>query len=243
MAWGTFGAAHIISLILAVVLNVGVYYILKKPSPKVQVAVLGILSLWGIGAIIFNLITAELIIEYLPLHLCSFGAMVLPITVLTRNKVLSNLTLLWALGAAMALIVNHSIAHAKIGGLIFCFYYFPHVFEAGIPILLFKLGLCKLDSKCIFSTIGISAALYTAVHLFNATVNSYCLEHELVDYTGRIIDINYMYSVMPDNPLLDLFYSWIPKPFWYMLPAIPIVAIYLGAIYGIDALIKRRKKT
>ena len=45
----------------------------------------------------------------------------------------------------------------------------------------------------------------------------------------------------PDNPLLDLFYEWIPQPFWYMLPVIPIVLIYLGAIYGIAALVKKKK--
>ena len=167
--------------------------------------------------------------------------MVLPFAVITRNKVLGNLTLLWSFGAAMALILNHSIAHAEIGGHIFCFYYFPHVFEASIPILLFKLGLCKLDARCIFSTVGISAAVYTAVHAINLKINEYCKENEIVDRAGNIIDVNYMYSMAPDNPLLDLFYEWIPQPFWYMLPVIPIVLIYLGAIYGIAALVKNKK--
>ncbi len=241
MAWGTFGAAHIATLVFAVILNIALYYILKKCPQKVHVLVLGILSFSGIAAIIYNFVMWDSPLEYLPLHLCSLNAMVLPFAVFTRNKVLGNLTLLWALGAAMALILNHSIAHTTLGGHVFCFYYIPHVFEAGIPILLFKLGLCKLRARCIFSTIGISAAVYTVVHLINVKINEYCLENEIVDETGAIIDVNYMYSIMPDNPLLDLFYDWIPMPFWYMLPVIPIVAIYLGAIYGIAALIKGRK--
>ena len=68
-----------------------------------------------------------------------------------------------------------------------------------------------------------------------------CKENEIVDRAGEIIDVNYMYSMAPDNPLLDLFYEWLPLPFWYMLPVIPIVLIYLGAIYGIAALVKKRK--
>ena len=241
MAWGTFGAAHIATLIFAVILNITLYFILKKCSQKTQIIVLGILSLSGIAAIIYNLATWDSPLEYLPLHLCSLNAMVLPFAVVTRNKVLGNLTLLWSLGAAMALILNHSIAHAEIGGHIFCFYYFPHVFEASIPILLFKLGLCKLDAKCTFSTVGISAAVYTSVHLINLAINAYCKNNNIVDAAGRIIDVNYMYSMAPDNPLLDLFYEWIPQPFWYMLPVIPIVLIYLGAIYGIAALVKKKK--
>ena len=241
MAWGTFGVAHIATLVFAVVLNIALYFILKKCSQKTQVTVLGILSFWGIAAIIYNLFPLDSALEYLPLHLCSFNAMILPFAVFTRNKVIGNLTLLWSLGAAMALILNHSIAHAEIGGHIFCFYYFPHVFEASIPILLFKLGLCKLDAKCIRSTIGISATVYTAVHLTNLAINEYCKNNNIVDRAGNIIDVNYMYSMAPDNPLLDLFYDWIPQPFWYMLPVIPIVLIYLGAIYGIAALVKKKK--
>ena len=239
MAWGTFGVAHIATLVFAVVLNVALYFILKKCSQKVQVTVLGILSFWGIAAIIYNLFPLEMVLEYLPLHLCSFNAMILPFAVFTRNKVIGNLTLLWSFGAAMALILNHSIADTAIGGPVFC--YFPQVFEASIPIILFKLGLCKLDARCIFSTVGISAAVYTAVHAINLKINEYCKENEIVDAAGRIIDVNYMYSMAPDNPLLDLFYEWIPQPFWYMLPVIPIVLIYLGAIYGIAALVKKKK--
>ena len=241
MAWGTFGVAHIATLVFAVILNIALYFILKKCSQRTQIIILGILSLSGIAAIIYNLGSWESPLEYLPLHLCSLNAMVLPFAVITRNKVLGNLTLLWSFGAAMALILNHSIADTAIGGPVFCFYYFPHVFEASIPIILFKLGLCKLDARCIFSTVGISAAVYTAVHAINLKINEYCKENEIVDWAGEIIDVNYMYSMAPDNPLLDLFYEWFPMPFWYMLPVIPIVLIYLGAIYGIAALVKKKK--
>ena len=55
MTWGSFGAVHIASLVLGVLLIVGLYFLLKRFSQRVQTIVLGILSFAGISAIIFNL--------------------------------------------------------------------------------------------------------------------------------------------------------------------------------------------
>ncbi len=241
MAWGTFGTVHILSLIFAIALNVALYFILKHCPKKVQIAVLGILSFSGIAAIIFNLVMWDSPLEYLPFHLCSLNALILPIAVFTRNKVISNLTLLWSLGAAVALLLNHSVAAAEVLDPVFCFYFFPHVFEMSIPILLFKLGLCKLDAKCIFSTVGITAAAYTAIHFINVAINSHCIENNILDWAGNVIEVNYMYSIRPDNPVLVLFHNLIPHAYWYMLPAVLIAAVYLGAIYGIAAVLKKKK--
>ena len=157
MAWGTFGTAHILSLIFAIALNVALYFLLKCCTQKIQIIVLGILSFSGIAAIIYNLVTWNSPLEYLPFHLCSINALILPFAVFTRNKVVANLTLLWSLGAA-----------------------------------------------------------------------------------GDVIQVNYMYSITPDNPVLVLFHNLIPHSFWYMLPALLIAVIYLGAIYGTAAVLKKK---
>jgi uncharacterized membrane protein YwaF len=241
MAWGTFGTAHILSLIFAIALNVALYFLLKRCTQKVQIIVLGILSFSGIAAIIYNLVAWDSPLEYLPFHLCSLNAMVLPIAVFTKNKVISNLTLLWSLGAAVALLLNHSVAAAEVLDPVFCFYFFPHVFEMSIPILLFKLGLCKLDAKCIASTVGITAGAYTVIHFINVALNSHCLENNITTPAGEIVQVNYMYSITPDNPVLVLFHNLIPHSFWYMLPAVLIAAVYLAAIYGIAAVFSKKK--
>lgn len=241
MAWGTFGTAHILSLVFALLLNVALYFVLKRCPQKLQISVLGILSFSGIAAIIYNLVAWDSPLEYLPFHLCSLNALILPFAVFTRNKVVANLTLLWSLGAAVALILNQAVAEAAILDPVFCFYYFPHVFEMSIPILLFKLGLCKLDARCILSTVGITGAAYTAIHFINVAINAYCIENNITDWAGDVIQVNYMYSITPDNPILVLFHNLIPHSFWYMLPAVLIAAVYLGAIYGIAALVRRKK--
>lgn len=241
MAWGTFGTVHILSLIFAIILNVALYLILKRCPQKVQIIVLGILSFSGIAAIIYNLVAWDSPLEYLPFHLCSLNALILPVAVFTRNKVISNLTLLWSLGAAVALLLNHSVAAAEVLDPVFCFYFFPHVFEMSIPILLFKLGLCKLDSKCIISTVGITAGVYTIIHFINIAINNHCIENNILDWAGNVVQVNYMYSIKPDNPVLVLFHNLIPHSFWYMLPAVLIAALYLAAIYGIAAVLKKKK--
>ncbi|MBR4033190.1 MAG: YwaF family protein, partial [Clostridia bacterium] len=152
-----------------------------------------------------------------------------------------NLLLLWSLGAIMAIVVNTAQADYDLLSWTFFFYYFPHTMQFGIPILLFKLGLCKLDARCIFSTVGITAGAYTVIHFINVALNSHCLENNITTPAGEIVQVNYMYSITPDNPVLVLFHNLIPHSFWYMLPAVLIAAVYLAAIYGIAAVFSKKK--
>jgi uncharacterized membrane protein YwaF len=244
MLWGTFSVTHIISLILVPGMITALFFILKKAPDKIKTLVLGILSFSGIGAIIFNLAVWGSPLEYLPFHLCSLNAMALPVAVFTRNKTLNNLLLLWSVGACFALVVNFAQADFEIFSWTFFFYYFPHALELGIPILMFLLKLVKKDVKCIWSTLGITLSSYTVIHFINLMINSYTEKNGIVDYAGNIIQVNYMYSIRPENPLLDLFYSIIPHPYWYMYICFAIIAVYLGLVYLNDfiAIAKTKKQ-
>lgn len=243
MTWGFLSSAHIISLILAVGIITLLYFILKNKSDRVKTIVLGILSFSGIAAIIYNLVAWNSPLEYLPLHLCSLNAMVLPFAVFTRKKVLNNLLLLWSIGALFALIINVSVSEAEILSWTFVFYYFPHVFELGIPILMFLLKLAKKDVKCIISTVVITMTVYTLIHFVNLWINSYAIKNNIVDLAGNVIKVNYMYSIYPDNPLLNLLYSIIPYQYWYMYLTMVVIVIYLGIVYLKDILkLKKAKK-
>lgn len=240
LTWGTFGAVHLASLAVAVLLNVGLYFLLKRRSRRTQVILLGVLSFSGIAAILFNLLAWGSPLEYLPFHLCSLSALLLPIAVLTRGRIPCNLLLLWSLGAFVALVFNYAMTDVELLSWTFAFYFFPHALECGIPILLFKLGLAELSPRCIFSTVGITLAVYTAIHGINVWLNRLCLTEGILNPAGELVQVNYMFSITPENPLLALFYQWIPHPYWYMLPVVLVVALYLGAIYGIHALIRKR---
>ena len=232
MKWGFFTPAHILTLALAVAMLLGLYYLLKNKSRRVQTAVLFCLSCSGIAAIVYNLLRWDSPLEYLPLHLCSINAMILPVVVLTRSKTWGNLLMVWCLGALVALIMNFEMADAVIFGEAFNFYYFPHIFEFGIPLLLFKLGHVKKDAKCIGSTLLITMLLYTFVHLCNLSINHYCAA------IGSAIRVNYMFSIDPSNPLVALFHKLVPFQYWYMYMVLPIVAGYLLIIYAPELRIK-----
>ena len=234
MTWGFMSVAHIVSLVAGVVGIAVLYLILKDKRETTKIAVLAVLSFSGMAAIIYNLLAWNSPLEYLPLHLCSLNAMVLPIAVITKNKVLNNLLLLWSLGALFALIMNTSVADTELFGPVFCFYYFPHVCELGIPILMFSLGLVKKDVKCIASTMTITALAYTAIHFINLAVNSYAEKHNILDSSLNVIKVNYMYSITPENPLLELFYRVIPHQYWYMYLSFVVIAVYLLAVYAPD---------
>ena len=242
MVWGSFGAVHLLSLLLGAGMIIGLYFLLRCFSAKTQTIVLGLLSFSGIAAIIFNLITWGSPYEYLPLHLCSLTALVLPVAVFARSKTLSNLLLLWSLGAVMALVVNTAQADFEICSATFFFYFFPHLLEFGIPILLFRLRLVEKDPKCIASTLLITLCVFTLVHLANVTLNSYFAAYQILNPSGAVVQVNYMYSIRPENPVMALFWSLIPYPFWYMLPILLIVLPYLAIIYG-KQLLARFKKT
>ncbi len=231
MKWGSFGPVHIATLILGAAIIIGLYFALRRASRKVQTAVLGVLSFSGIAAIIFNLVAWNSPIEYLPLHLCSINAILLPIAVFTRSKTVGNMLLVWCLGALAALVVNMAQAEYELLSWTFVFYFFPHVLEFGIPVLLFKLGLVEKDPKCILSTLGLTMAIYTAVHFINLGINAWCAANQILDYAGNLIQVNYMYSILPENPLLVLFKQVIPYDYWYMYMIVPILAVYLLLVY------------
>lgn len=240
MKWGFFSVTHIASLIFAVLLIIGLHMILRKHSQKTQTIVLGILSFSGIVAVIWTLLRWGSPIEYLPLHLCALNALVLPVAVFSRNKVLGNLLLVWALGALAAVVVNNAQAEYELMSWTFILYFFPHVLEFGIPVLLFSLGLVEKHPKYILSTLGITIGAFTIVHFANLAINAYCLKHNLLDWAGEVIQVNYMYSLVPENPVFDLFWSILPVPYWYLYFIIPILAVYLGIVY-LPEFIKMRK--
>ena len=231
MKWGTFGPVHLLSLLFAAGLVTGLYYLLKPTKKGVQIAVLGVLSFSGIAAILYNLLAWNAPVMYLPLHLCSINALLLPFAVFSRSKTLGNLLLVWSLGALAALVMNQAVADTELTDWTFVFYYFPHVLEFGIPILLFRLGLVRKDIRCIGSTVVISMTIYTLVHFINRSINYFCRQQQIL-YSGSVAQVNYMYSLVPDNPLLQLFYRAIPHQYWYMYMIIPILVIYLLAVYA-----------
>lgn len=240
--WGIFGIAHIISWPVAAAIIFALYFLIRNKSKKTQRIVLFVLSLSGISAIIYNLLMWGSPLEYLPLHLCSINAILLPIAILTKNKTVGNMLVLWCIGALAAVMLNFYAAEASdLKNPTFWFFYLPHVLEFGIPIIAFKLGIIKLDYKTIPRTLIFTALIYTAVHFINLGLISYVEKNNLVDYAGNLLHINYMYSIHSEGfPVLSTLWSILPYSYFYMFLVFPIIAVYLTIIY-LPQIIRQKK--
>ena len=241
MVWGTFSIAHIISLFVAALLNIITYLILKNKNEKTKIIVLLCLSSFGILAIIFNLIAWNSPLEYLPFHKCNINAILIPFAIISKNKKLGNLLLLFSIGGLIALLVNHQAQNFKLLSITFLQYYLSHTFEFGIPILIFALKIIPLDVKTIPTTLSISLAILVIVHIINLFLNRYIEIKNIRDYKGDLIVVNYMFTIKPDNPDLEFFYNLIPVPLLYLIPIIPIFGLYLYLIYLIKIIKEKRK--
>lgn len=237
MIWGSFGKVHIATIIAAVLINFVLFLFLRKKSRKTQILILFALSIAGLGYTVYTLVFGKSIWENLPLHLFSLNAVLLPFAVLTRKKWACNLLLFWSVGAYIALILNQSMAATPIFSKVFVLYYAALVVGAGVPILLFALDLVDRDHNYIKTTLLITLVVYTFVHFVNLAINT----SGIVGPTGEIIQVNYMFSMAPENQLLNFFHLLIPSPYWYMFLTLPLILVYLFWWYLPEMLDARRK--
>ena len=229
LEWGMFTPTHIATLILAAVIVLGLYFTLKNRTEKTKRIVLFVLSLWGPTAVMYNILVWGLkstVLEYLPLHLCSFSALLIPILILTKSNLLGNLLPIYSLGALAALLLNSIQANYLVFSVPFLMYYFPHVLYMGLPILVVALGLVKIKPKYILPCVAFTFTAYTVIHFINVAINKYLAAQNILDSAGNVITVNYMFSMDPQgNPALVFFWNLIPHQYFYMLAVIPIVAL------------------
>ncbi len=231
MLWGSFGIVHIITLVLAAGMTVGLYYLLKMLPERARIITMLVMSCSGLVAIVFNLVAWGSPLEYLPLHMCSISAILLPIAVLTRNKYIGNLMLIWCLGSILALVFNQAQADYEILSATFFIYYVPHVLEFAVMLYLFKFGYVKKDYRTIPASIGLTIGIYTVGHFVNIALNKYYIVHNVTDSSGAVVESNYMFSMTPTTPIFELFWKIIPYRYWYMYGAVLVLVLYLGAVY------------
>ncbi len=246
MLWGSFGTVHLITLAIAAAITVGLYFLLKHLPARVRTVLMVVMSCSGLVAVVYNLVAWGSPLEYLPLHMCSISAILLPIAVLSRNKYIGNLLLIWCLGSLLALVFNQGQANYEIPSAAFFIYYIPHVLEFAVMLYLFKFRYIQKDFRTIPISLGLTLGIYSAVHLVNLALNEYYIAHNVTDMYGNVVESNYMFSMTPTTPIFDFFWSIIPYRYWYMYAAVLVLAVYLGAVYSPDivrAIRAKRKRS
>lgn len=170
----------------------------------------------------------------LPLQLCNINLILIPIACLTKNRSLESFCFFTApLGAAMALTMPcagfecYSLLLPRVFG-----FYFTHfmVFFGGIALASFNIYRPKF--RDLFRTVLLALFL---------TLGIFCI-NLLMRVTGVNPHANYFYCVETEgNFILELFYSWLPYPFVYMLPCSLILVPYMLIITALFQIRGKKK--
>lgn len=187
----------------------------------------------------FNIITAEMggfnWWGELPLHLCNVNMILIPIAVLKKSRPLACFGFfLGPLGAMMALLMpgngfdGYSLLLPRMLG-----YYGTHfmIVIEGLALVTFGLFRPKLRD--------LPRAILTALLIAFGSF----LINLLLRRSGLHPKANYFFSMETEgNFLLELFHSWLPFPFLYLLPCTGILGIYMLAVTLPFELFERRRK-
>ena len=155
-----------------------------------------------------------------PLQLCNINMLLIPVAVLKKSRpVMSFCFFVGPLGALMALIMpgngfdGYSLLLPRMLG-----YYGTHFMVLIEGLALGTFGLYRPRLRDMPGTALTILAISFAVFLINL----------LLRRTGLHPKANYFFSVETEgNFLLELFHSWVPFPFLYLLPSFGILIPYM----------------
>lgn len=172
----------------------------------------------------------------LPLHLCNINMLLMPIAVWSRKRpLLSFCFFVGPLGAFMAL----AMPSAGFSGFPLFLprmlgYYGIHFLIVITALAIVTFGLYRPRFRDL--PVTVLTVLLIALVVFGINL--------LLRSTGLHPKANYFYSVETEgNFLLELFYSWLPRPFLYLLPCSLILGAYMAVItLGFHLTERRRRK-
>lgn len=175
----------------------------------------------------FNLITASMggfnWWGELPLQLCNINMLLTPVAVWKKRRSLACFSFfLGPLGALMALLMpgngfeGYSLLLPRMLG-----YYGTHFMVVIEGLALVTFGLFRPRFR------DLPRAFLTAMLI---TFGIFCF-NMFLRWTGLHPKANYFFSVETEgNFLLELFHSWIPVPFLYLLPGAVVLGVYMLAV-------------
>ncbi len=156
----------------------------------------------------------------LPLHACNINMLLIPLAVLLNITPLKGFGFfVGTLGAGFAIAIpavgfsGYSILLPRMIG-----FYFTHFMIVIEAIALVTWGFYKPKFRDIpyilLMVVGIALIIFVIV--------------TVIRKTGLNPHANYFYLMETEgNALLDIFYKWIPMPFFYLLPALGILLVYM----------------
>lgn len=221
------------------------YFFLRNKSQKVRRNALLISS----GILVLNYIVHRIIFfndpamfavygqygylirDSLPFHLCGLGIILAPIALLKKNDLLYTFCFVVSPVGALLAIIYPPIPYdvTPITDPCYCTYFLEHALIVINGLSLVTLGLFTPKIRLIGKITLLMVILSFIAHLIN-------LGAPLLGFE----DVNYFYTMDPSgSSLLELFWSWLPYPYLYLLLYIPVLVIYYFLLVGFVLLIKK----
>ena len=239
-----FAAFALVFLILSV--------ILRRRSDRARRGVLAGLMLFTLAVFVWYKIMLSLDTEYsalcaaagkgafswwgeLPFQLCNINMILIPVAMLTKKRSLMGFSFfMGALGAAMALSMpgvgfqDCSILLPRMIG-----FYFTHFMVFFGSIALVSFGIYRPKFRDLPLVVVSVLVLSFLVFLFNMFLR----------LTGLHPFANYFFSVETEgNPILELFHSWLPYPYLFLLPSYLILIPYMLLVTALLNIGGKRKE-
>ena len=159
----------------------------------------------------------------LPLHLCNVNMILIPIAVLTKRRPLMGfcffvgpLCAMMALSMPGAGFSDCSLLLPRMLG-----YYGTHFMVMVEALALVTFGFFRPGFRDLPATVAAIVGVTFVIFLIDL----------LFRLTGLYPRANYFFAMETEgNFLLELFHSWIPVPFLYLLPCTLILAVYMSVV-------------
>jgi hypothetical integral membrane protein (TIGR02206 family) len=203
----TFGTPHLIWLALSLLASIWFFQKMKRMAAIDPERVWNITKWLGLWCFVGWVVPAFLLVavdqdtyakDNLPLHLCSSGGIILPLTVLTRNKVLLNFAYGLYLPGAVAAIATPATPyeHYSYLSLYFILFVLSHLIIIFVPLGAIAAGELQPSWRYYPAVLGIGFGLMA------------------IDYPlNKLLDSNYLFVNYPaENTPLELFAEWVGVP-------------------------------
>ncbi len=175
----------------------------------------------------------EGILYNLPLFLCSIQLIIIPLTAFTKGRLQETsadfVALFGLLGAVLGTVgaAQNYNAYPVLGfdnvvsGI-------THTISGFAALYVLITGLAKLQSRNMLPCFGLLFGFCGAAYAVNTWV----------------IPRNYMFLMQGDGTPYDIVYNWVGgSPLWYPLLVVGLFVVYMGAFYGVVALVRNKTRT
>lgn len=230
---------HLLMLLVAPIIFCAVYFPLRNKSEKTKKITLLIIAICNALLYLSYKLTMAftydtfIILNELPLHLCNLNLILIPIALLTNNKLLMSYFYYVGMLAAFCGVMffdSYFLGRDAFSFVVLA-YFIYHSTLIVFPIWFITLKMFTPSLNYIWKSLLLLLGIATIMLGVNL----------LLIKTGWCVEANYFYTMgMPDNPVLGMLMKLIPVPLLYYLPVVPVLYGF-GVLITLPQILKNRK--